>query len=216
MYIHKDIKIYIYIYTIYTSIYTIYTRIDDILIYPYLHKVYVYLSWRKYWCNRFLQVIKAHFMKVQRPRGDMATSLISGSLEWMIWIQTLNMHLILEPWPWLKIFFLGCRLRHFWTLVSKSHVYSIKVFEDFPESNIFGFLLMLGRIPGTCNFYPGALWRKAFGTDRHHVPRSRKKKVHLACRLPQHLGGVDWSWQQRTVSSICMDYDIMIRAEVAL
>ena len=26
------------------------------------------------------------------------------------------------------------------------------VFEDFPEAKIFGFLLMLGRIPGTCNF----------------------------------------------------------------
>ena len=62
------------------------------------------------------------------------------------------------------------------TLVSKSHVCSIKVFEDFPEAKIFRIFADAWENPRNLQFYPGALWRKALGTDRHHVPGSWKKK----------------------------------------
>ena len=49
-----------------------------------------------------------------------------------------------------------------------------KDFEDFLEAKLWYFC---GRIPSSLQSYPpGALWRKALGADRYHVPRSWKKK----------------------------------------
>lgn len=66
---------------------------------------------------------------------------------------------------------------------------------------------MLGRIPGTCNFIQVLSGEKLLVRTDIMYRVAGKKKVRLVCRLPQHLGGVNWSWQQRTVSLICMDFD---------